>query len=293
MHFLLLGSGEIANRSLWYPSILGVLVVVAAIVLFVGSVYLLLATSLGARLGFLVAAASLSGFMVVLSLLWWTTQSPLNTFKGRLPKWEPIAVLDRLSDSKIDDVATIEEKGTKVDVTEAANIKAAVDETLVLKEAEHGVSPSPFAEGKGFTYTDPTMYLVPETYQVGGRDTDGISNVMTRFFHPPLYSVARFCTATDVSMDATGVPFGLPPGAYDYDAKTGKYKVKAAECERGTTKYLVLERDLGSLRVPPMMTFIISSLLFALSLLGLHWRERDEQQRAAMASGARPVPAGA
>ena len=44
------------------------LVVVAGIVLFCGSIYLLLGTNLGARLGFLVAFTGLMGFMVVLTL---------------------------------------------------------------------------------------------------------------------------------------------------------------------------------------------------------------------------------
>jgi len=76
MHSGLIIASELKHHSLWYPTILGVLVVVAGIVLFCGSVYLLLATNLGARLGFLVAVAALSGFMILLSLLWWTTASP-------------------------------------------------------------------------------------------------------------------------------------------------------------------------------------------------------------------------
>ena len=71
------------EKGLWDPFILGVLVVIAALGLFCGSVYLLLATNLGARLGFLVAAASLTGFMVLLSMLWLTTQTPLNSPRGR------------------------------------------------------------------------------------------------------------------------------------------------------------------------------------------------------------------
>ena len=42
-------------KDLWYPTILGILVVVAGVGLFCGSIYLLLGTNLGARLGFLVA----------------------------------------------------------------------------------------------------------------------------------------------------------------------------------------------------------------------------------------------
>ena len=49
---------EATPKGLWYPTILGVLVVVAGVGLFCGSIYVLLGTNLGARLGFLVAAAS-------------------------------------------------------------------------------------------------------------------------------------------------------------------------------------------------------------------------------------------
>ncbi len=52
---LLTLAAEATPKGLWYPTILGVLVVVAGIVLFCGSIYVLLGTNLGARLGFLVA----------------------------------------------------------------------------------------------------------------------------------------------------------------------------------------------------------------------------------------------
>ena len=53
MRVLVLAAEGIKDRDLWYPTILGVLVVLSAVSLFCGSVYLLLATNLGARLGFL------------------------------------------------------------------------------------------------------------------------------------------------------------------------------------------------------------------------------------------------
>ena len=55
MHTLsVLAAEGIHNRDLWYPTILGVLVVIAAVGLFVGTPILLLATNMGTRLGFLV-----------------------------------------------------------------------------------------------------------------------------------------------------------------------------------------------------------------------------------------------
>jgi hypothetical protein len=58
--------------------------------------------------------------------------------------------------------------------------------------------------------------------------------------------------------------------------------------------HVVFERDLGSMRVPPVVVFIASAILFGLSLLGLHWRERDlaEAEAAAEAEAeAAKVPA--
>ena len=86
------------DKNLWDPTILGVLVVLSAVGLFCGSVYLLLGTNLGARLGFLVAGACLFGFMVLLSSLWITTATPLNSPKGRPAGWKVIEVVDEPSD---------------------------------------------------------------------------------------------------------------------------------------------------------------------------------------------------
>ena len=94
-------AAEVLPKGLWYPTILGVLVVLAAIGLFVGSVYLLLGTNLGARLGFLVTFTCLAGFMAILSSLWLTTASPLNTFKGRIKSWSVSQVVTDLGDARI------------------------------------------------------------------------------------------------------------------------------------------------------------------------------------------------
>ena len=85
MHIALMLAKE--GKTLWDPTIVGILAPVAGVFLFCGSVYLLLSTNLGARLGFLVSAAALSGFMVLLSTLWLTTSTPLESPKGRTAAW--------------------------------------------------------------------------------------------------------------------------------------------------------------------------------------------------------------
>ena len=166
----LLGASEgIPHPTLWYPTILGWLVVIAGIGLFCGSAYLLLATNLGARLGFLIAAAALSGFMVLISAMWLTTASPLNTLKGRVPSWKPIAQVDSLDKSTIPAVRQMQAKGKAVDPAEAANIKAAADAELVIPK-QQGDLPKPVTP-KFAKYQLPTEYVVADTREIG-RDLD-------------------------------------------------------------------------------------------------------------------------
>ncbi len=250
--------------GIWYPTILGVLVAVSAVVLFCGSIYLLLATDLGARLGFLVAFAGLMGFMVVLSALWITTGSPLNTLKGRIPEWKIIEVVPTLDEAQTEAARTIETEGHEVDATEAANVKAATDAGLVTQE-ELPSEPLPENANEFAQFSEVTEYLTGTTYEVGGSNPNLFD---WEFTHSAHYAVQEYCAVLPVD-----VPFGVPP--------------PEPECDpNGETGFVVLERDLGSLRFPPFVAFFMSIVLFGLSLLCLHWRERDEAEAAAAKTGA-------
>jgi hypothetical protein len=254
-------ASELLDKGLWYPTILGVLVVIAAIVLFCGSIYLLLGTNLGARLGFLVAFTGLMGFMVVLTLLWCTTSSPLNTLKGRIPEWEVRQVVKNLDNADIAAVRNIESSANKVDDTEAANVKAAIDAVLVPKEA---TPTEPLEPGDNEfaieDFTDVTSYLISDTWEIGGSDPQFWK---LQFTHDPQYAVAKFCQVSAAPADRPSVLPPLPP-----------------ECEPGGEQgFVILQRDLGSVRVPPFVAFGMSVILFVLGLLMLHWREKDEMAR--------------
>ena len=121
---------SLVTASIWYPTILGVLVVVSAIVLFFGSIYLLLGTNLGARLGFLVAFTWLMGFLMILSLLWLTTASPLESPKGRVSSWSVVENVSDLTKAKTEAVRDIETKQNRASQTDASNVLAAVDAAL-------------------------------------------------------------------------------------------------------------------------------------------------------------------
>jgi len=270
-------AAELINKSIWYPTILGVLVVVFAILLFGGSLYLLLSTNLGARLGFLVAFTAFTGFMVVLTSLWVVTASPLNTLKGRIPSWKAVEVTKTLAKAKTEEVRNITTAGTKVNTIEASNVKAAADENLIAVQAlpsQAQVAQQAFARFQAVT-----EYKVLNTYEIGGSKPNPLNFEIT---HTPKFAVIQFCEVVDPS---TLVPFGVAP--------------PPAQCKAGSDKsgFIVLKRDLGSLRIPAMVAWISSILLFGLGLLLLHWREKDERaakKRAeATADDAAPVPANA
>ncbi|MGH9031461.1 MAG: hypothetical protein ACRDY4_14245 [Acidimicrobiia bacterium] len=267
MDIFVLAQEHLTEKTLWNPTILGVLVVVAGIVLFCGSIYLLLGTNLGARLGFLIAFTGLMGFMVVLTIMWMTTSSPLNTIKGRVPAWEVQEIVPDLGDAKTEEARDIVEQGRKVDAPEAANVKAAVDATIVPGD-EAATEEAGGGSDEFVQFEVVTEYLILETYEIGGGKPNPLD---FEFTHDPLIAAAQYCEVVDVE-----VPFGLPPPEPECDPESEKQG------------FIVLERDLGSLRVPPVVAFGMFSVLFGLGLLALHWRERDEI--ALQAAGTAPVP---
>ena len=251
-----------AHPNLWNPTILGVLVVLSAIGLFCGSVYLLLGTNLGARLGFLVSAASLTGFMVLLSTLWWTSgNSGIDPPHGHSPGWKVIEVVNDPAQSKTADVHSILTKGTAANASLLANLRPALDAALVKAQtpANAKAVAQPF-----FKFEAALDYLTDfkgyKTYLVGG----GTKNL---FWHNPRYAAVQFCP-TDKN-----TPIGTAPVCDPLQDK----------------QFAILSYNYGSLRQPVIFQFWLPSvLLFGLSLLGLHWYEVDSRQRKRAALA--PVP---
>ena len=253
LRLLIIAAEGPAHPNLWNPTILGVLVTLAAIGLFCGSTYLLLSTNLGARLGFLVAAASLTGFMVLLSGLWWTSgNSGIDPPHGRSPSWKVVDVVNTPQESKVGAVHNIATDGTPVDTEGLANLRPALDAALVhvTPVAGEEAPAQPFAKfDAALDYL--TQFDGYQTFIVGG----GTKNL---FWHNPKYAVVQFCPKDP------NTPIGATPAC---DPLADK-------------QYAVLSFDFGSLRQPVVFQFFIPSvLLFGLSLLGLHWYEEDARKR--------------
>ena len=70
----------------WEPELRGLLTVIIGTVALCGSVYLLLGTNIGARLGFLVSIAGLAGWMMLMGIIWMVYGIGLV---GNSPSWKP------------------------------------------------------------------------------------------------------------------------------------------------------------------------------------------------------------
>lgn len=73
------------------PGIRGILVVMVGVVVLPGSVYLIIATNIGSRLGLLVALTGLFGWLTILTGIWWLTPPAIGP-RGSLPSWRPVEI---------------------------------------------------------------------------------------------------------------------------------------------------------------------------------------------------------
>lgn len=76
----------------WDPHLRGIFTVLVGVVVLMGSVYLILFTNIGARLGFLLAVGAFFGWMTILGVTWWL-QPPAIGPRGNQPIWEPVEIV--------------------------------------------------------------------------------------------------------------------------------------------------------------------------------------------------------
>ena len=232
----------------------GYAIVFFSVGLFCGSIYLLLATDVGSRLGFMISFASLTGFLALLGLIWFTNLTPLNALHGPPPHWLVTEVVDNPAQAENEKARTIEEDGTALDAAAQGEIKATVDSALTA------------AEGEFALFKSSADYVVIKAEKVGGGS-------LAFFRHRPLYAVMEIQGAKVVNPLPGAAP---PPPAAD-PAKPAKF--------------VVLKRDLGAMRQPPLVMTVAFSILFALSLYVLHNMERAEQRAKTAQLEPTPAPA--
>ena len=234
----------------WEPELHGIVVLALAVILLPGSIYLLHATNLVWRVGFLIAVAGLTGWMAVMGVVWTIYGIGL---KGNAAVWkvkEVVAGDVAASPNPALDGFPKGWKKQKLDDPATAEGAAAADPALA----------PPAASGKQGLYTGSSDYIVI------GADDKGGERYFPGWNHPPDFLAIKhkphfLAVQVQKAVKQTTQPGQAPP------------RPRADPSAPVTT--VVLERDLGSLRQPAAVFTFASLILFAVSSYVLHYRDKE------------------
>lgn len=240
----------------WDPQIRGAAIVFAGMVLLPGSVYLLLATNLGAKMGFVIALTGLAGWMTIMGAVWLVFGIGL---KGPAPEWKvQEAFTGPVSQSLLkvtEDFPGGKWEEMRTGDAQLADAQAKSDELLAPGAApaagEHGggeEKPDPIAERFESPFSDPADYVLLNGYKYGGE------KYFLTLRHRPHYVLVQVKPALFKE-----APAGFKPQP-DLSAET-------------TTVLMV--RDLGHLRLPPFLVMMFSGIVFGVCCWNLHERDKE------------------
>lgn len=263
----------------WEPEIRGVLTVVIAVATLCGSVYLVLGTNLGARLGFLVAFTGLAGWMAMMGLIWWIYGIGL---RGPEPSWQEVPGRTVLQDTEA--LFRAEVFDTRVEVPEDATFAAeaelvadefAAEGWTALDESEPSFGQAAASAGELIEETgalEAGQYQVLNVFDTGGDRYPKINDSLdfVAFWHEPHYVVAEVAPLEMVRDE----PGRAPPSA-QID-------------EERQRQYVYMIRDLGARRQPATVLTIGGGTIFLTLCWLLH--RRDEIVRRNRSAAV--VPAG-
>lgn len=242
MRTLLLGAFS------WDPQVKGVLYVLIAFVILVGSSYLLLMTNVGARLGVQLAAAGFFGWMTVLGAVWWGYgKGPV----GESPTWKTHQVVTGDLARGHGSVVAGFPKGWEnlgVESPEVADATPVAEAELVGPKA-------PFKSASDMILTGAAQ-KGGERYGPLGLDFRPLN-----VFHEARYLVVQ----AQKAVKPEPVPGQPPP--------------KAVADPTAAPVSVVLVRDLGALRLRPALVCVFSGLIFGVVCYRLHVRDKEAAAR--------------
>jgi lipoprotein signal peptidase len=294
-------AGVVAMIS-WDPFIRGIVILALFIILLPGSVYLVVATNTGARLGFLIGAAGLSGMIALLSIFWVVLNSTADI--GRANAWKPLAIVT----GNFADQVTV--KG--VQDFPADNLKSAKSPVLPLKSthwfwpfqqcpdnsgwynlstakqtdaesaADKVLAPTAAAGPAKSNLTTPFSATTDYTY-LGGYEENPNGGCLFAWDRHKVYLPFGRGGHYEVVLAQPVLPVVVPAGAAPPAPKPDPTK---------PVTYVVLVRDLGSLHEPQVITAASSLIIFGILCNILHKRDKDiwarQEEERRTAAGAAP-----
>ncbi len=249
----------------WEPQIRGILIIIISVGTLCGSTYLILGTNIGARLGFLVALAGLSGWMMVMTLVWWTFGIGLT---GESPSWQPVRNNSILMQTDSVFAAGVVQEPIDVAADAPFTDQAAAVQKSLLGNGwrQLGESDSSYGESAsagGFVIEeDGTLkageYQVVEVFDKGGARYPKIGESIdfVAFMHKPHWVMVEVAPL-------------LPQRA-----EPGRAPARAELDPSQPHRYVYMIRDLGNKRVPAAIIAFGSALVFFACCYLLHIRDK-------------------
>ncbi|MGI8793587.1 MAG: hypothetical protein ACR2H3_10480 [Acidimicrobiales bacterium] len=270
-------SGLLLAALTWDPEIRGALIIVTAVAILCGSVYLLLMTNTGSRLGFLITVTGLTGW---LALMGWVWVGYGIGMKGQPATWE---VKEVVTGASAPELSTVEAVDTGFPGSWTAlplgnpvlgEAQASADHVLVTPTGEAAGAKGGAAERFGPVFDNLDDYTLVNAYQRGGEDyylpgggLERSNGFMKGWFHKPNYAVVEVKPV--IAQDAIdGVP------------------ARPTADPKADSTYVIMERNLGNVRFPSFLFALANSVLFGVFAVMLH--ERD---KAIMSARAQPATA--
>jgi hypothetical protein len=225
----------------WYPELKGITSVMIGVVVLMGSVYMILGTNLGSRLGLLTALTGLFGWLVIMSAIWWVYGIGL---KGPDPSWVgKDVVFGDLSLSVVPQAHTIGAPNSKWKVVpeedpSRGQAQAAADDILLNQRK---------------LFTSNTQYIVTNVYSLGG---ETYPRFFFKFWHKPHYAAV----VVQPTLAQNTEPGKAPP------------KAVADPTKKPIT--VVMLRNLGGRRKPAALICLGSTMIFTALAWTLHRRDQ-------------------
>jgi hypothetical protein len=248
----------------WEPELRGILIVIISVGVLCGSVYLLLGTNMGARLGFLVSLAALAGWMFLMGAIWWSYGKGLL---GPDAAWKPMSNVTVIRDQgKLYEVGILGEKFTPGDDA-TANASQVTDllkssgwtklDSALPSFQQAGSAGTVFMEESGaFSAGE---FTVVNVYDKGGERYPKIGESIDfiAFMHAPRYALVEV---------APLVPQRTEPG---------RAPARPVIDTSRSHEYVYMIRDLGAKRRPAAIITIASLIIFLITCWLLHRRDRQ------------------
>jgi hypothetical protein len=255
-----------------------------------GSVYLIVGTNLGARLGFLLSISAIFGWCTIMGVTWWVYGS--IGMLGEAPTWEVTEVVyesppsQGLPDAELVEARTLdtsalpereefhELEGDDFDAM-AAEVEPTLDGWVILPESDPSFGEAKATVDEWFAANpDEELaisaaddYVTVYSFERGGKSQlpddasrlDRMANTLKTTFlelrHPPHHAVIQIQRVEEQETVPGEAP---PPPVAD---------------ESTPVVSVIMERNLGDVRFPSAMLTIFSAIMFAVSVSMLHRRD--------------------